>query len=89
MEKDSFKLWKLTKLPNGDRPEKAQAILQSEEELIVQKEAANCWQSCTKEESNLRLPRERTSQVREQPSQLQKQPTSDKYMSQPITTNEF
>ena len=42
MEKDTDKLWKLTKLLNGNTPEKAQTVLQSEGEPIVQKEAANC-----------------------------------------------
>ena len=42
METDSDKLWKLTKLPNGDSQEKTRTVLQSEGELIVQKEAANC-----------------------------------------------
>ena len=30
MEKDTGKLWKLTKLLNGEIPEKAQTVLQSE-----------------------------------------------------------
>ena len=42
MEKDTGKLWKLTKLLNGEIPEKAQTALQSEGELTVKKEAANC-----------------------------------------------
>ena len=42
MKKDTGKLWKLTKLLNGEIPEKAQTVLQSEGELIVQREAANC-----------------------------------------------
>ena len=41
IEKDTDKLWNLTKLLNGDNPEKAQTVLQSEGELVVQKEAAN------------------------------------------------
>ena len=79
MEKDTGKLWKLTKLLNGEIPEKAQTVLQSEGEFIVQKEAANC----------LAKPRERTCQVREQLAQLQKQPTSHNCMSQPITMKEI
>ena len=42
MGKDTGKLWKLTKLLNGEIPEKAQTVLKSEGEYIVQKEAANC-----------------------------------------------
>ena len=36
MEKDTGKLWKLTKLLNGEIPEKAQTVLKSEGEYIVQ-----------------------------------------------------
>ena len=89
MEKDTGKLWKLTKLLNGEIPEKAQTVLKSEGEYIVQKEAANCLAKLYQEESNVKLPRERTSQVREQLAQLQKQPTSHNCMSQPITMKEI
>ena len=89
MEKDTGKLWKLTKLLNGEIPEKAQTVLQSEGELIVQREAANCLAKLYQEESNVKLPRKRTCQVREQLTQLQKQPTSENCMSQPITTKEI
>ena len=85
METDTNKLLKLTKLLNGDNPGKAQTVLQSEGEVILQKEAANCLAKLYQEESNVELPRERTCQVREQLTQLQKQPTSDNCMSQPIT----
>ena len=78
-----------TKLLNGEIPEKAQTVLKSEGEYIVQKEAANCLAKLYQEESNVKLPRERTSQVREQLAQLQKQPTSHNCMSQPITMKEI
>ena len=81
MEKDARKLWKLTKLLNGEIPEKAQTVLQSEGELIFQKEAANCLAKLYQEESNVKLPRERTCQVRKQLTQLQKQLSSDNCMS--------
>ena len=70
-------------------PEKAQTVSQSEGELIVQKEAANCLAKLYQKESNAKLPRERTCQVREQLTQLQKQPKSDICMSQPITIKEI
>ena len=44
------------------------------------------WQNCTKKRA---IPRERTCQVREQLTQLQKQPTSDNCMSQPITMKDI
>ena len=89
MEKDTGKLWKLTKLLNGEIPEKAQTVIQSEGEFIVQKEAVNCLAKLYQEESNVKLPRERTCQVREQLAQLQKQHTSHNCMSQPITMKEI
>ena len=64
-------------------------VLKSEGEFIVQKEAASCLAKLYQEESNVKLPRERTCQVREQLAQLQKQPTSDNCMSQPITIKEI
>ena len=54
-----------------------------EREPIVQKEAANCLAKLYQEESNVKLATEG-----EQLTQLQKQPTSDSYMSQPITMKE-
>ena len=89
MEKDTGKLWELTKLLNGEIPEKAQTVLKSEGEYIVQKEAASCLAKLYQEESNVKLPRERTCQVREQLAQMQNQPTSHNCMSQPITMKEI
>ena len=51
MEKDTDKLWKLTKLLNGGNLEKAKTVFQSEGELIVQKEAANCLTKVYQEDS--------------------------------------
>ena len=63
MEKDTVKLWKLTKLLNGEILQKAQTVLQSEGELVVEREAANYLAKLYQEESNVKLPRERTCQV--------------------------
>ena len=82
-------LWKLTKLLNGDSPGKSQTVLQSEGDLIDQKEAANCLAKVYQEGSNVKLPRERNCQVRDQLTQLQKQSTSDNCMSQPIIMKEI
>ena len=89
MENDSYKPRKLTKLLNGDSPEKAQTVQESEGELITQKKAANCLAELYREESNVKLPRERTSLVREQQAQLQEQPTSGKCMNQPTSMKEI
>ena len=82
-------MWKLTELLNGEILEKAQTVLQSDGERIVQREAANYLAKLYQEESNVKIPRERTCQVREQLTQLQKQPTSDNCMSQPITMKDI
>ena len=59
----------------------------------VVKTTKRCGQNCLaklyQEESNVKLPRERTCQVREQLAQLQKQPTSHNCVSQPITMKEI
>ena len=78
-------MWKLTKLLNGEfRKKHRRFYSQREREPIVQKEAANCLAKLYQEESNVKLATEG-----EQLTQLQKQPTSDNYMSQPITMKEI
>ena len=54
---DTGKLWKLTKLLNGETPEKAQTVPQSEGKLIVQREAVNYLAKLYQQESNVKLPR--------------------------------
>ena len=48
MEKDTGKLWKLTKLLSGEILEKAQTVLLSEGELIVQRKQPTACQNFTK-----------------------------------------
>ena len=64
---------------------KAQTVLQTVGELITQKKATSCLANLYQEESTVKIPKERSSQVREQLTQLQTQITPDKCMSQPIT----
>ena len=52
-EKDTCKLWKLTKLLNQDIPERRQTVLESEEELLTQKIAAKCLAKHYQEESSV------------------------------------
>ena len=47
-EKDTCKLWKLTKLLNKGNPERRKKVLKSEGELFTQKRAATAWQSTIK-----------------------------------------
>ena len=64
MEKDTTKLWRLTKLLNEDNPEKRQTVTESQNEHLTQKRPANCFAHMYKEESTVKLPRERTRHVR-------------------------
>ena len=86
-EKDTCKLWKLTKLLNEDNPERRKTVLESGE-LLTQKRAANCLAKHYQEESSVKLSRERTRQVREQLKQKQDQPPTDSCMAEAISMEE-
>ena len=59
MEKDTTKLWRLTKLRNEDNPEKRQTVIESQNEHLAQKErAANCFAHMYQEESTVNSPEE-------------------------------
>ena len=49
---------------NEDNPEKRQAAIESQNEHLTQKRAANCFAHMYQEESTIKLPRERTRHVR-------------------------
>ena len=89
METKSDNVQTLTKLLNEASTEKAQTVLQSEGEHITQNETDSCPAKLHEEESDVKLPRERSSQVREQLTRLQKQPRSDSCISQPISMQEI
>jgi len=40
---DTTKLWRLTKLLNEDNQEKRQTVIESQNEHLTQKRAANCF----------------------------------------------
>ena len=50
MEKDTTKLWRLTKLLNEDNTEKRQTAIESQNEHLTQKRAANCFAHMYQEE---------------------------------------
>ena len=43
MEKDTTKLWRLTKLRNEDNTEKRQTVIESQNEHLTQTRAGNCF----------------------------------------------
>jgi len=57
MEKDTTKLWRITKLLNEDNTEKRQTVIKSQNEHLTQKRAANCFAHMYQEESTVKLPR--------------------------------
>jgi hypothetical protein len=66
MDKDTFKLWQLTKTLNNDHPEKRQTVLEINGEFQMGKIAANTLARMYQQDSTVTLPRERTRAVREQ-----------------------
>ena len=55
MEKDTMKLLRLIKLLNEDNPEKRQTVIESQNEHLTQKRAANCFAQMYQEESTVKL----------------------------------
>ena len=86
MEKDTTKRWILTKLLNEDNPEKRQTVIESQNEHLTQKRAANCFAHMYQEESTVKLPRERTRHVRNEIKQLSESIPADGCMYVRITT---
>ena len=64
MEKDTTKLWRLTKLLNEDNSAKRQTVIESQNEHLTQQRAANYYAHIYQEGSTVKLPRERTRHVR-------------------------
>ena len=64
MEKDTMKLLRLIKLLNEDNPEKRQTVIESQNEHLTQKRAANCFAQMYQEESTVKLSWERTKHAR-------------------------
>jgi len=56
MEKTTTKLWRLTKLLNEDNSEKRQTVIESQNEQLTQKRAANCVAHMYQEESTVKIP---------------------------------
>ena len=82
------KLWKLTKLLNGEIPEKSTDGSKVRGRIYCSKGSSQLPGKTVPRREQCQLPRERTCQVREQLAQLLKQPTSHNCMSQPITMKE-
>ena len=59
LEKDTNKLWQLTKILNGDVQERSLTVLEHNGELVAGKRAANTLAKMYKKDSETNLPRER------------------------------
>ena len=59
LEKDTNKLWQLTKILNGDVQERSLTMLEHNGELVTGKRAANTLAKMHKKDSETNLPRER------------------------------
>ena len=87
MEKDTQKLWQLTRTLNEDIPQRRRTVLEVNGELQTGKKAANTLANMYQEESTVKLPRDRTKEVRNQLRQPNKGGSS--CMSDPIRPDEL
>jgi uncharacterized protein YaaR (DUF327 family) len=88
INKDSFKLWQLTKTLNGDRPERKRTVIETNGELQEGKRAANTFAKSYQQASTVTLPKERTRDVRKQIQQHSHKSNSS-CMSSPIRMDEM
>ncbi|KAK7096645.1 hypothetical protein V1264_003726 [Littorina saxatilis] len=89
MDKDTFKLWQLTKTLNNDRPEKRQTVLEANGEFQTGKIAANTLARMYQQDSTVTLPRERTRAVREQLQQTLIHDKANSCMSSALRMDEL
>ena len=89
MERDTSKLWNLTKALNDEKPEKRQTVLKVNGEYQTGKRAANSLAAIYQEDSTVTLPRNRTREVRDELKQAMKQETTDCCMTSPLRMDEL
>ena len=66
MEKDMTSLWNLTRALNNDNPSKINTVIETNNELITEKRAANVFADLYQEQSTTHVARERIKEVREE-----------------------
>merc|ERR1712154_264854 len=79
----------LTRTLNEDIPERKQTVLEANGELQTGKKAANTLASMYQEESTVKLPRDRTKEVRNQIRQPPTRGNTSSCMSDPIRLDEL
>jgi len=72
MDKDSQKLWRLTKTLNDDNIGRSKVTLQIGQDLVTGKMAANVLAQSYREESETKVSRERTKEVREKIEEIKR-----------------
>ena len=88
MEKDTYKLWQLTKTLNGDHREKKQTVLEVQGQLQTGKIAANTFAATYAKDSFVTMPAERTRAVRQETRELGHNSNSS-CMTSPIRMDEL
>ena len=92
MEKDTTKLWKLTKMLNEDRvPVPSNTVFEEEGEIYSGKQAANLMATYLQEESTIQIPsgRERTIKARLREETRQQDPNPPQSMATELTLPEL
>ena len=72
LEKDTNKLWHLTKILNGDVQERNLTVLEHNGELVTGKRAGNTLAKMYKKDSEINIPRERIREARAELKKTQK-----------------
>uniref|UniRef100_A0A0B7BQ42 Endonuclease/exonuclease/phosphatase domain-containing protein n=2 Tax=Arion vulgaris TaxID=1028688 RepID=A0A0B7BQ42_9EUPU len=89
MEKDTQKLWRLTKALNDDNPSRGKTVLQQGEQLLTGKRAATLMAQCYKQESSCSISQEQGKEVRSEINATFKKATSEPCMEVDITLTEL
>ena len=90
MERDSSKLWKLTKALNDEGNRQQKITLEDQGKLIINKQAANAFGTAFAYESNTTIPRKRDQDVKQEMKEKEKKmDTSLPVMQNDITKEEL
>ena len=89
LEKDTNKLWQLTKILNGDVQERSLTVLEHNGELVTGKRAANTLAKMYRKDSETNLPRERIREARAELKNPQKYSGKQACMTSAIRMDEL
>ena len=88
-EKDSKKLWNLTKAINEDNKSQAHTAISQDGKLVTGRQAANAIAGSYQEDCTTNVTQERKREVRRQTKELQKKASHIKAMEEKLTMQEL